>query len=92
MRDRVRKLQLSHIRRMRYAEKRLRKAWYARKRRARQTRRSMPTIEWYTAPRVFSIVENAVESLEYLSMCGEVLRRGKHVGVDLEGVLDLHQI
>lgn len=89
MRDRVRKLQLSHIRRMRYAEKRLRKAWYARKRRARQTRRSMPTIEWYTAPRVFSIVENAVESLEYLSMCGEVLRRGKHVGVDLEGVTRL---
>lgn len=89
MRDRVRKQRLSHIRCMRYAEKRQHKAWYARKHRARQTRRSMPTIEWYTAPRVFSIVENAVESLEYLSMCGEVLRQGKHVGVDLERVTRL---
>ena len=71
---------------MHYAERRLRRVWYARKRKARAWRRNTPHIEWYTAPSTFSIVENAVESLRYLSHCGKLLLRGKPVGFDLKKV------
>ena len=63
MRDRAKKQYLSQLRRMRYAERRLRMAWYIRKRKARQRRRNAPRIEWRVAPSVFSIVDNAIESL-----------------------------
>gem|GEM_PF-2472424 len=72
---------------MRYAERRHRKAWYARKRKARDRRRNRPIIRWRTAPHTFSIVENAVESLNYLSSCGELLRLGMNVGFDLKKVI-----
>ena len=74
---------------MRYAERRLCRAWYTRKRRARQRRRNTPAIDWLVAPNIFSIVENAVESLSYLSKCGELLRLGHHVGFDLARVTQL---
>ena len=89
MRDRAKKQYLSQQRRMRYAERRLRMAWYIRKRKARQRRRNAPRIEWRVAPSVFSIVDNAIESLGYLSSCGDLLRRGMHVGFDLKRITRL---
>ena len=89
MRDRAKKQHLSQLRRMRYAERRLRMAWYIRKRKARQRRRNAPHIEWRVAPSVFSIVDNAIESLGYLSSCGDLLRRGMHVGFDLKRITRL---
>lgn len=86
MRNRAKKQYLSQLRRMRYAERRLRMAWYIRKRKARQRRRNAPHIEWRAAPSVFSIVDNAIESLGYLSSCGDLLRWGMHVGFDLKRV------
>lgn len=74
---------------MRYAERRLRQAWYVRKRKARQRRREAVVLLWRTAPTSFSIIENAEESLRYLYDCGILLREGHQVGFDLERVTRL---